>query len=179
MTQPDRPSPWRRIAAYFIDYGVILLYLALLTGAMVLLDSLVAVSLGDIQSVAVKQLVITLTLTIPVVLYFAIMETAPRGATVGKRIMHLTVRTAEGRPAPFRRTLARGVVKFLPWELAHTVIWRIPSGSDEAVTFLPWQSASLAVVALACMSYVMSLFIAHGRTPYDYLAGTRVVEVSR
>lgn len=164
--------PFRRIGAYLVDYGVILVWLAALF-AMASLGWL-TISIPEVFSTKARWIAqgqAFLMVTLPVCLYFILCEIAGRKATLGKRVMKLTV---EGRPA---KVILRNILKFAPWEMAHTGIWHgmdVPFGS--APTALGW---SLFAISMGLSGlYLISLFIGDGRPPYDRLAGTRVTRLS-
>jgi uncharacterized RDD family membrane protein YckC len=121
-----------------------------------------------------------LFLILPVTLWLAWREAAPRSATPGKRWQRLTVvDAASGEPTGYRQALLRNLFKVaLPWELGHTVAFGFsaafqPGGSGTV-------GAGLIAVSVACYAlvilYVAALFLGNGRTPYDRLSGTSVVE---
>lgn len=171
---PARASPWRRLAAYAIDYALIVAYLAALTLTMWSVSAAAGVSLDDLPSPVARQGVLFLLLTLPVVLYFAIAQSSPAGATLGKRLLSLRVVSATGARATFTQTLLRAAVKFAPWELAHTAIWRIstvPEG-DEAPL---WTTLVFWFALFASAAYLAGLFTRSGRTLYDRIAATQVI----
>jgi uncharacterized RDD family membrane protein YckC len=66
------------------------------------------------------ELYTILTISIPVWLYFAILESSPWRATIGKRILGLQVVDSSSQTQiRFPRSLLRTIVKLLPWELVH------------------------------------------------------------
>jgi uncharacterized RDD family membrane protein YckC len=169
-------SPWRRVAAWLLDYLVILGYLIVLT----------ATSLGALSSPAASmfssaltmpitaELVGFLTLTGPVILYFALCEASTWQATLGKRALGVVVVGPGGTRLPFGRTIVREVVRFLPWEMAHALIWplAVPPHKEP----LPVTIGGFAVVYLLVFVYLISLFVgAQHRTVYDRIAGSRVM----
>ena len=178
MPTAPRPSPWRRLTAYLIDYVLIAVYVGAVTAVFWGLGRGTGIRLGDVDSAAGKQAIIFCVLTLPVVLYFAILESRPNGATVGKRLLHLRVRSVSRSvrddPARFAQTLIRAAGKFAPWEVAHTAIWRMPTDPDDPAIW-PWITFGLVLVV--CLVYVGGLFLGSGRTLYDLAAGTRVMSV--
>ena len=118
---------WQRVAAYLVDYLVIAAYVALLTGASFATGASRRLDLMLSGSPAMGQLVAFLALTLPVMLYFAVSEASQWQGTLGKRALKLRVAAhGEGTVGSlFRRTLLRAALKFAPWELAHTVLWRV------------------------------------------------------
>jgi uncharacterized RDD family membrane protein YckC len=103
---------WRRFAAYFLDG----LLLALPCEALSLAISLpfAAASegqLGDAQGTFMA--VRSLTTVLLAWLYFALMESSPHQATLGKMALGLIVTDLDGRPISFARASARNFAKCL------------------------------------------------------------------
>jgi len=172
-----QPSPgWRRVVAFGVDYGVIVLYLGFLTLAGVLGRAVGAVP-ADITTPTgrvVAQLVVFAVLTVPVTLWFAGWEATPGGATPGKRLLGLRVLTIGGDRLAWPRSLLRTALKFaLPWELAHTAVWNLLvwPGDRSAAVDTVLLSVANAVIAVD----VLSLFVGSRRAPYDRIAGTSVI----
>jgi uncharacterized RDD family membrane protein YckC len=170
--------PWRRLAAFGLDYLLIAGYLALLTAVGVGLlqrRGRPPAGPGTLRARLVGHAVGFVTLTLPVALYFALWEASPWQATPGKRGLGLrVVLVVGGRRVPYSRTLLRAAVKLVPWELAHTALWHTPGWpvrpEPTAVTAL----GSGAALFLAAW-YVLCLFAGARRPPYDRAAGARVV----
>jgi uncharacterized RDD family membrane protein YckC len=166
--------PWRRVAAFAADYIAIAAYVSLLTAAgFALRDSAAFAAL--FARPATAHAIGFLTLTLPVILYFAAFESSGKQATPGKRLLGLVVATTDGGRTGFFRALVRSAVKFVPWELSHTLLWRIPRGAG-GESLPGWAIAGFAVVWILVLAYLVGLFRgpAH-RTPYDLLAGTLVL----
>jgi uncharacterized RDD family membrane protein YckC len=170
-------SPWRRVAAWLLDYLVIAAYLILLTAVSI---GLLASPVGTAFSAAMRQpipaeLFGILLLTGPVVLYFALMEASARQATLGKRALGIVVVGPGGGRLSLGRAIVREAVRFLPWELSHALIWRaVLSPQRNSLTAL--ETAGFAVVYLLVFAYLVSLFVgSQHRTLYDRLAGSRVM----
>ncbi len=73
--------------------------------------------------------------------------------------------------------MVRAAVKLLPWEVAHVFVHHVYAHfmatpeADEPTWF--W---ILCVLSMAgALGYVVTLFVGDGRTPYDRIAGTRVL----
>jgi uncharacterized RDD family membrane protein YckC len=168
---------WRRLSAYLLDWLVFLVYVALLLAAARLLLPAFGIDLFRWRPNPVSgQLLGLSTLTIPVLLYFAGFEASRWQATPGKRLMHLRV-AANGSRASLPRTLARAGIKLLPWEISHTILWRIPGWLEGRGQPSTLQLLGFGCVGAVCLFYVASLFVGSGRTAYDRLTGTRVVSV--
>src|SRR5438874_5115287 len=118
----------QRIGAFLLDYLIIAAYLVLL----VIIS--VGLGFGPLRSVfrAIfadpnrSEFSAFLLLVLPVVLYFALFECSSWQATWGKRKMGLLVTNTHGKRLSLARSLLRSLLKFLPWELTHACIWRIP-----------------------------------------------------
>jgi uncharacterized RDD family membrane protein YckC len=114
------------VAAFAVDYGVILVYLGLLTLVGVLGRAVGAVP-DDVATPAgriLAQLASFLVLTVPVSAWFAGWEASRGEATPGKRMLRLRVCTTSGGRLAWPRSLLRtGLKVTLPWELAHTAVW--------------------------------------------------------
>jgi uncharacterized RDD family membrane protein YckC len=114
-----------------------------------------------------------LLITLPVTLYFALGESSTWQATWGKRRQRLTVIGLTGARLSRTQALVRTVLKFIPWELAHTCIWQIrfaPSDSSPLIT------AGFVLVWILVGANLVSLLRSRShQTLYDRLAGTYVV----
>jgi len=164
----------RRAAAFGVDYLVIAAYLAVVVAIGALARTLAPdAARGLFGGPMPGELTGFLVVTLPVSLYFVLSERGPRSATWGKRRLGLRVMTDAGGPLTLGRSVLRTALKFLPWELAHAVIWRLafpgsaPPGMAEAGLVLVWLLIGANLVA--------ALVDARCRTVYDRLARTRVV----
>jgi uncharacterized RDD family membrane protein YckC len=176
-----KPSPgWRRVVAFAVDYALILPYLGLLAivgvagRAVGAVPTEIATPAGRVAA----QLVAFAVLTVPVTLWFAGWEAGRGGATPGKRLLGLRVRTiGDGRPA-WPRSLGRTALKFtVPWELAHTAVWDLLVWPGERGALVDTVLLSLANAVIAVD--LVSLFIGSRRAPYDRIAGTIVTTEER
>jgi uncharacterized RDD family membrane protein YckC len=169
-------SPWRRVAAWMLDYLVILAYLIALTAASLVTQRspVASVFSSALKNPITAELVGFLTLTGPVILYFAITEASAWQATLGKRALRIVVVGPGGARLPFGRAIVREAVRFLPWEMAHSLIW--PLALPPHLEPLPVTIGGFAVVYLLLVAYLVSLFVgSEHRTVYDRLAGSRVL----
>ena len=126
---------WIRIQAFVMDYLVILVYLALLTALVWTLNSVFPnISKALFDNPLSGQITVTVVLTMPVTLYFALFELSGWQATLGKRWKNLKVVYASGGRLSRTRAVFRTLLKFIPWELAHTCMWQISICSSRAIT---------------------------------------------
>src|SRR4051812_31096826 len=171
MTSDRATLPGRRIAAWAIDWLIISLYAAALVPLGLWLYER-SVRLPPLGWNAVSFVV----LVVPATVWLAAWEASERGATPGKRLLRLRVRTLQGRPPGWRRAVARNALKVaLPWELGHTAAFLLAD---------PRTGRSLGLIGIACAFVacgfaavcVAALFIGQGRTPYDRAAATEVTD---
>jgi uncharacterized RDD family membrane protein YckC len=158
----------KRFLAWMFDWLVIMVYACALFGAVMLLASLNIVTIGAVHPVK-GQLIGFFTLTLPVVLYCIVMEYGSRHATIGKRIMKITVSGKTGTG----NIVLRNIIKFLPWEFAHAgVLWINYIGDAEPPM---WIWALLIVPQILVVIYLVSIIYTKGtRSLYDILSGTQI-----
>lgn len=165
---------WVRITAFAFDYILIAGYLIL----VVALGSLVnAFSPSIARQVFANplsgQLASFCLVTLPVSLYFALLEASAWQATWGKRRKRLRVIRTDGTRLSRLRAISRTALKFIPWELAHTCIWQINFAPQEPS---PLIAAGFALVWILVGANVVSLLMSRThQTLYDWLVGTLVV----
>ena len=170
-------SPWRRVAAWMLDYVVIAAYLILLTAASIgILASPIAPAFTSaLREPTAAELVGFLALTAPVVLYFALLEASAWQATLGKRALGIIIAGPAGARLTVWPAVAREGVRFLPWELSHALVWRLAL-SPARNSFPAWAAVGFAVVYVLMFVYLVTLFFgSQDRTLYDRLAGSWVV----
>ncbi|MEZ4673126.1 MAG: RDD family protein [Caldilineaceae bacterium] len=163
-----------RVVAFAVDYIAIALYLLLVViGGIAVRTGFPALSQMVFGSPVAGQTAGFLLITLPVTLYFALLESSPWQATLGKRRQHLKVVDMTGDPLTRSRAFARTLLKFVPWELAHTCIWQIrfaPPAPSPLIT------AGFALVWILVGANLVSLLRSRShQTLYDRLAGTYVV----
>ena len=165
--------PWRRLAAWLVDWLLVLGWVAI-TAAVGVPLFLSGVTRG--LSAVALNIVATLVLVAPVTLGMAVLESSVREATIGKRARQLVViNVATGQRISMKRALLRNAVKIaLPWTIGHAAVYGIVDTS--ATGFVPlsiWIVTAIAYVL--SIAYVVSLFIGSGRTRYDRISGTAIV----
>mgnify|MGYP006288710483 CR=1 FL=1 len=162
-----RPG-FRRFIAFALDWFVIAAWGALLFGIVML------VSNGDPQGFSgpwMSQAVGFVSMTLPVTLYFSVMESSRFSASIGKRLTGLRVRTSHGHRLSFRRSLARTLIKFLPWELGHLVAQQALFSGESG--FAGWVYIPMLLSFLLPLWWVSSILLS-GAAPYDRWTGARV-----
>jgi len=111
----------RRLLAFLVDYGVMFLFVAVLSGAgFAIRSQLGLTSSGPMtfQQRLLAQALVFATIMLPILFYFAVSESSRWHATIGKRVLRLQVTDDRGGCPPLLRTLLRAVVKFAPREFA-------------------------------------------------------------
>lgn len=172
----DRPDSLyagldRRVGAYLVDIGLLYAAIVVVQGALL---ALTGGALGTFLTTGVRlEAWVLLTVSLPSWVYFSLLESGPRAATLGKRLLKLQVQGVGGSPPGFGRVLLRTLVKLLPWELTHlTVLTPVPWWSDPA----PGMRAGLVLVYGLLGIYMLTM-IFHPRKqgPHDLAAGTLVL----
>jgi uncharacterized RDD family membrane protein YckC len=169
----------RRLAAFALDYLVIVGYLIALT----LISVGLVYGLGWSVSITLANPLVAdgltfVTLVLPVILYFSFQESSLTQATWGKRKLGLRVVTATGARLSRARAFVRSLLKFLPWQLAHTSIYHIPGWPLAPGDLTPFIMVGLLLVWILAGAYMLSALISKThRTPYDWLSGAYVVVV--
>jgi uncharacterized RDD family membrane protein YckC len=176
--QPARLG--KRLKAFAFDYLTILAYVLVLAavnygvilagGALDRVSPFFALPIG-------KDTIAFLTLVLPVILYFALQESSPQQATWGKRQVGIVVASVNGERLTRGRALVRSAIKFLPWQIGHTSIYHIkglPLAPEEPS---PMVMAGFVLTYALVGVYVLSALITERyRTPYDWAAGSWVIE---
>ncbi len=171
---------WLRIKAFMFDYLVILGYLVALAVASLLLTLGPFGSdwSGLLSTPLRKDLLAFLATVLPVATYFTWNEGSAAGATWGKRRVGLKVVDLDGQPLGKRRALVRSVVKFVPWQMAHTALFNIPGfpmATGNPPNWTVWLLGGMWVVVAA---YLVGLTpLSGGRTIYDRLSASQVITV--
>lgn len=164
---------WKRAGAFALDYIVILGYLLVIA----LLSLVAHLVFGTNQWLFANRIGAQLTgfllVTLPVTLYFAVSESSARQATWGKQQLKLKVTNGNGNRIDFWRSLGRTLLKFIPWELSHTLIWQIYF-SPQAESALINDGFAL-VYLLIGLNIASLVFTRTKQTLYDLLAHTHVI----
>jgi uncharacterized RDD family membrane protein YckC len=169
-------SLWMRIKAFAWDYLLIAGYLLLAVGLGVCMNLALPQVTQTLFAKRVSGQVISFTLvTLPITLCFALLESSSWMATWGKRKVGLQVIRADGNRLSFPRSLGRTLLKFIPWELSHTLIWQLRFSTP---AWEPWINAGFVLVWLLIAANIISLWLSkQNQTLYDLVADSYVVDV--
>jgi len=165
---------WQRAKAFALDYFIILGYLILITLLFLTVNRLTSGLQWLFASRIQAQVTVFLLLTLPVTLYFAIGESSVRQATWGKQRLGLKVTDTKGNKISFWRAFVRTLLKVIPWETSHTLIWEIRFSSQTDPILINYGFALVYVlIGLNISSLIMTK--TH-QTLYDFLAKTFVTK---
>jgi len=165
----ERAIAVRRLFAFAVDWLVMLLWGGVLFGAVMIATS------GHPprpDNPWIAQAIGLLTMTVPVTLFFALCESSAFRASLGKRALGLVVSSDTGERLAFASALRRNAIKFVPWELGHTVAQQAVFSGEGGFPAWVWGPA---IVALAGPVWWLVSIIATGRAPYDRWALARVL----
>ncbi|KAF1305205.1 RDD family protein [Candidatus Enterococcus willemsii] len=111
----------RRLLVLGIDYLFILLW----AGFLFIIMMSLYYFLGSIPTFNEWRMnLLSLTMFGPVFIYSLVTETSNQHATIGKSWMKLVVNSTNNQPIRFRQILVRNIIKYLPWQYAHMLIFR-------------------------------------------------------
>lgn len=159
---------FRRVAAFMLDWCLIALWGGLLFAlSMLVSKGLLPAPTGPWTG----QLIGLLSMTLPVVLYFSLMESSALEGSLGKRALGLRVITEGGGRVSPASALLRNVVKFAPWECGHMLAQQAVFSGEGG---LPGWIVLPGLIAFAGpLAWLVELFRT-GRTPYDRISASRV-----
>ncbi len=170
-------SGLRRLAAFGIDYALVILPYVILLGlagwALITLE----VTPFDPGRPWLNQGIVILLLTLPIGAYFAVCEASTWKGTVGKRLMRVAVANNSGERVSLKQSFVRVAIKFLPWEYFQTLLWQWEGWPMHPSPPTALQIAAMSVGWLVMGWFVASLFVGSRTTPYDWVAGTVVATV--
>ena len=157
-----------------VDWFCILAWVAIIAavGVPLYLSGLTH-SVGAVAS----NLVAALMMVLPTTVVLTLLESSPREASIGKLTRHLRVVDAvTGSRVSFQRSILRNTLKIgVPWTIGHAAVFAIVQASGSRP--VPVSVWLLTVVAYVLpITYVVSLFVGQGRTPYDLISSTVVIQ---
>jgi uncharacterized RDD family membrane protein YckC len=163
----------KRLTAAFIDLGGIILYVLILLGVSLISFSIIGYT--PKLSAINPHLLGFLTLTLPVMIYFIVFE-FKYSATPGKRFAGLKVVSLDGRRLALTQVIVRNIIKFLPWEYAHILVYILILVPD--ATNSPFLIFGLIIANIIPLIYIaLVVFRSDHRGPHDLVAKTIVVDV--
>jgi uncharacterized RDD family membrane protein YckC len=172
----DSASIIRRLLAYAVDAALLFVAFPLILGAVCGLILYSTVGFYWIHNGVLFWLYVFSTVSIPFWLYYSLLESSVWRATFGMRLLGLQVVDADGKGLGFGRALLRTVVKLLPFELNHLVMFLPrPIWSDPQPSF----RFGFVVVNTLMIIYIVTMFLTHRKqSVHDLVAGTVVVNAN-
>jgi uncharacterized RDD family membrane protein YckC len=167
---------WRRFAAYFVD-GILLFVVAVFLAVFLLLVR--TLSTGQTlqpdpafleQQIEAIALPLEIVHAVLVWLYFALLESSPRQATLGKRLIGLVVTDLAGRRISFWRATGRHLGKFFALQFLASFVWLSPYARQ------PMHYALIALlVLLGLLALALAGLTEKKQALHDLLADTLVL----
>lgn len=166
-----------RCAAFLWDYVILAGYVSLLVALGLLLQRSGPEWIASrFSGPWTGELMGFMTLTLPVSLYFALCESSPAQATWGKRKRRLRVVDVAGARIGFARAWSRTLLKLVPWELTHALIWQARFTDGEPPG---WFTGGLVLVWLLIGANALAIWSsASHQALHDRGAGTLVVRAT-
>ncbi|MBK8954344.1 MAG: RDD family protein [Saprospiraceae bacterium] len=119
------------------------------------------------------QIIGFLTLTLPVFLFSCIAELSEWKATPGKKLCKLVVISES--PDRKQSIFIRNLLKYLPWELAHTGVHGLMYHHRIGETTPAWVWFFLIMPQILVFIYFLSLILNKGQqSMYDKIAGIHI-----
>jgi uncharacterized RDD family membrane protein YckC len=164
---------WQRTKAFGFDYLVISLYLILIILFFSALNLIFNLNQFLFTERVTAQVSGFLIITLPITLYFSFGESSAKQATWGKQRLDLKVTELNGNGITFWKAFIRTLLKFIPWEISHALIWNIYYSEG---AFPDYANYGFTLVYLLMGLNIASLVMTKTKQSlYDFLAGTVVV----
>ncbi|MER2169413.1 RDD family protein [Paenisporosarcina quisquiliarum] len=163
-----------RFKAFMLDYLLIFAYLVVLAIFNILIFPSVQSLFNG--SLVLAQFTGFLMVTLPVSLYFIISDSVIGRQSFGKRRMGIKVVNERNETLPILRAIFRTILKFLPWELSHYLVYRLVYLGDGEVP-LNYYIIGGIIYALMFAYILTALFTKRKRSLYDIVGRTQVIKV--
>jgi uncharacterized RDD family membrane protein YckC len=166
----------RRLGAYILDCGLLLIGLAVLQAILFVVNPLIPILRSGRQPTPTQlHLWVFVTATIPFLFYFALTLRSSRQATVGMGMLRLKVTDVSGRGIGFGQALLRSAVMLIPLEVNHAVMFHLaPRNAPPPPAFFVGIAAVWALIAV----YIATMLLTRRhQSVHDLVAGTVVHRV--
>jgi poly-gamma-glutamate synthesis protein (capsule biosynthesis protein) len=168
---------WPRALAYGIDIVIAFALYALVQLPLIPVRNALGIGQDWFQSGVHTEIYTLLTISLPIWLFFALFDRSARQGTPGKWLLHLrVVSIREQSRIRFPRSLARSIVKLLPWECVH-----LANNLPEPIWYAehPGFRIGFALSGLLWGAYALTTALTRNRqAPHDLLLQTLVVRDS-
>lgn len=171
------PDGILRGLAYLVDCLIVFLIFAV-TQLIVFVPVRGLIGMTDewFRSGLATEIYTIVTISIPVWLYFSMMESSRWQATCGKRLFGLRVGDREDSSRlSFWRSMGRTVVKLLPWEIAH-----LANNLPEPIWYVDKPSFRIGFVlsgVLMAIYVVLVVFRSKGQGMHDMVTRSVVTRL--
>lgn len=163
----------RRVLAYIVDATLLFVAFPLILGSVLGLLFYSTVGFAWMQNGLLSWVYVFSTVSLPVWLYYSLLESSSRQATFGMRLLRLQVADTKGKRISFGRALLRTVVKLLPFELNHLVLFLpTPIWGDPSPGF---RFGFVIVNALMILYIATAVLTRRKQSVHDLIARTIVV----
>jgi uncharacterized RDD family membrane protein YckC len=172
-SEDNYASVFQRVGAYAVDALILFITVPAILGAIGVLILYLTVGFDWMQNGFLFWLYVFTVTSIPIWLYYSFLESSARQATFGMRIFGLQVTDTDGKRISFGRALLRTVIKLLPFEINHLVmflptpIWYDPNPG--------FRLGFVAVNALIILYFATMFLTRRKQSIHDLVAGTVVV----
>ncbi|MDG5786793.1 RDD family protein [Evansella sp. AB-P1] len=162
-----------RLKAFLFDYIIILCYLIILFFINIFLfPSLQEFFTG---SIIVAQLTGFIMVTLPVSIYFIITDSSIVGQSFGKRRTGIRIINKNGAPLSIIHVTFRTILKFLPWELSHFLVYRLIYLGESQVPTRYYIIGGI-IYGLIFTYIFTAIFTKKKQALYDIIAKTEVIK---
>jgi len=157
-----------------LDYLLIFTYLIVLAIFNIfLVPSVQSLFAG---SLVVAQFTGFLMVTLPVSIYFIISDSVMGKQSFGKKKMGIQVVNERHEAIKVHHAIGRTLLKFLPWELSHYLVYRLVYLGDSEVS-LNYYIIGGIIYALMFAYILTALFTKRKKSLYDMVIRTQVIKV--
>lgn len=163
-----------RFKAFLIDYIFIFFYLVILFIFNVFLFPSLQGFFNS--SLIVAQFTGILMVTLPVSLYFIISDSRIGGQSFGKRKIGIQVVRNNGEAVSLLHATFRTVLKFLPWELTHFLVYRLVDIGEGEIPYTYYWIGGL-IYTLMFVYIMTAIFTKRKQSLYDIVTKTQVIKV--
>jgi uncharacterized RDD family membrane protein YckC len=164
-----------RLIAYFID--CLLLFAGLLVWQAIIyflnLNPIVRIMNSGGQPASWQiHLWVLLTASLPFLIYFAVMQSSKKQATIGMRLLKIKVTDLEDQRISFGTAILRSIIMLIPFEINHAIMFHLAS-FDSPPTLTYW-IASVFVWILMIAYLAGILLTKRSQSIHDIFAETVV-----
>ena len=163
----------RRLGAYAVDAVLLFVTFGLLLGSAFSFVFYLTVGFEWMQNGWLFWAYVFTVVSLPLWLYYSLFESGVRKATIGMRLLGLRVTGLNGERISFGRALLRTVVKLIPFEFNHAVMFLpVPMASEPNPAFRP----GFILVGVLMIVYLASVILTRRKQSiHDLVAGMLVV----